>query len=357
MLKGKITEFSIKLTVSLFALSLLSVSAAWAEDSFAVDGYGQAWYISDDSDVSTGEIKSEFFTRRARLGAKGKYSEGDFPVKFRLLGEFAGGSATLLDSYLDIDFNPLFQVQVGQFKYHFTEIGTTSSKVKAIGLLYRPEVVQNIHGNLGQTGGSLRDVGVRFHGARKGDITYGYNLEIVNGDGINKADRNDDKVIIAHIFGSKGGVKLFGAYFNGKDGVEGSETDEKGMTAGASYKGGGVWVQAEYAAATYDQTGAGDLKPKGWYLQAAYDVMPELQLLARYDWAEEASNQSDNEMTTTAIGVNYRISKRATISANYFMRDADNNYDEKTLLGRSGSETLTGSKVGNVLVTQFEYVF
>jgi len=198
---------------------------------------------------------------------------------------------------------------------------------------------------------------LRLHGERKGDISYGYNLEILNGNGINKADENDDKVMIAHLFGKMGGVKVFGAYFKGKDGVEGSETDETGMTAGASYKGGGLWVQAEYAAATYEQTGASDLEPKGWYLQAAYDVMPELQLLARYDQAKEASNQTDNEMTTTALGANYRISKSATVSANYYVRDADNNYDEKTLLGRSGYETLTGSKVGNVFVAQFEFVY
>ncbi len=244
MVRKMIGRFFVTVVALVIVLSLSSVPVSKAGDGFKVFGYGQAWYVSDDSDVSAGNVSSEFLMRRARLGVEGTYGGAQIPVDFKFVGEFAGynstttttvihpydgstetttttdrGSASLLDAYLNIPFSPLFQVQMGQFKYHYTEIGTASSKIKAIGLVYRPEVVQNIHGNLGRSGGSLRDVGLRIHGVQKGGITYNYDLEFINGDGANKADRNDNKVILVHLAGKVGGIKVFGAYFTGKDGT------------------------------------------------------------------------------------------------------------------------------------------
>lgn len=354
-MKSKIFCFAF-LTAFLISMGGAPSAIAGEDSSFKVNGYVQSWYVSDDSTVGPSAIENQFLVRRARLGIKGKSKVGLLPVNWKLLGEFNTGNNNVLDAFLNVNLHSLFQVQIGQFKHHFMEIGTASSKVKAIGLIYRPEITQNIHS--GQTGSALRDIGVRLHGTQKGDTSFGYDLEVVNGDGANSSDSNDNKTIVAHLFAEMMGVRFNGAFFTGKDGTEGSALDEKGFSGGVRYKNGPIWLQFEYAAATYDQAGgAADVEPSGWYVQAAYKVLPELQAVVRYDIAELDDKTSNTSMSTVGIGANYKINKNATISLNYFIKDADSGYSERTLLGRSGRSTVTGNAVGNVIAAQVEYTY
>jgi phosphate-selective porin len=367
----------IKKLSSLFLLTTVImfswISFAGAKDDgnvFKVFGYGQAWYVNDDSDISSTAtaIDNEFYIKRARLGVKGKSLEAlspQFPVNYKFLGEFAGSSAVLLDAVVNVQFHPLFQVQVGQFKYHFTISGYRLAKIKDMGLITRPEIVKNIALKLGQTGGSYRDIGVNIHGEQKeGDVTFGYSLEILNGSGpnttVNTADENNGKTIIITPYVKAMGVQLSGSYFTGKDGIEGSDLDESGWTLGAEYNNGPLWLRTEYVQATYDQgSGVDDVKPNGWYFQAAYDVIKELQVLGRYGVADTDSNLDARKMSTIDIGANYRVNKHATLSLNYLIRDAEDNYSEFTLWGKLNVRgvSVQGDNVGNIAIAQFEFTF
>ena len=360
----KLSRLLLLTTVIMFT----SISFAAAKDdgsSFKVFGYGQAWYVNDDSDVSAPAVSNESYIKRARLGVKGKAPDAlspQFPVNYKLLGEFAGSSAKLLDAVVNIKFNPLLQVQVGQFKYRFTISGYRLAKIKDMGMITRPEIIKNIALKLGQTGGSYRDIGFKIHGEQKGDVTYGYSLEILNGSGPNTADENNGKTTIATVYVKAnvigGQLSGSGSYFTGKDDPEGSDFDESGWTIGAEYYNGPIWLRSEYVQATYEGAGS-DVEPNGWYFQAAYDVMKELQVLGRYGMADKDSNASDMQMSTFDIGANYRVNKHATVSLNYLMRDADDSYSEYTLWGKPGVRgvSVSGSDVGNIAIAQFEFKF
>ncbi len=361
----KLSSLSLLIVVIMF--SWISFAGAEGDgDVYKVFGYGQAWYVNDDSDISATAtaVDNEFYIKRARLGVKGKSPEAlspQFPVNYKILGEFAGSSAVLLDAVVNVQFHPLFQVQVGQFKYHFTISGYRLAKIKDMGLITRPEIVKNIALKLGQTGGSYRDIGVNIHGEQKeGDVTFGYNLEVLNGSGPNTKDVNNGKTTIITPYVKAMGVQLSGSYFTGKDGTEGSDFDESGWSLGGEYNNGPLWLRTEYVQATYEQgSGADDLKPKGWYFQAAYDVIKELQVLARYGTADTDSNLDAREMSTIDIGANYRVNKHATLSLNYLIRDADANYSEFTLWGKPGVRgvSVQGDNVGNIAIAQFEFTF
>lgn len=370
--------FLFAMIIAIVTLTFTDLHAANALDGVKVFGYGQAWYISDDSNVASDKITSEFLIRRARLGAKTNSNVGPFSADFKFMGEFAGhdnstetpvthdsgrketvsdedtGSAILLDAYINLKYSPLFQFQVGQFKYHFTEIGTASSKINSIGLIDRPEMAQNIHGRIGSS--KLRDVGVRIHGSINREVDAGYDIEYLNGDGLNSSDSNDDRTLIFHAYVEEKGLKLFGAYFTGKEGTKGSEFSESGWTAGGKYTNGPVSILGEYATAKYE-SGPVAVEPNGWYVQTTYDVVSASQVLARYGVVEADSNTSNTTMTTTIFGTNYKVGKNITVSVNYIMRNADSAYSKKTLLGRAGSTMVTGGDIGGVVVTQFEYAF
>ncbi len=360
---------SISLLIVVIMFSWISFAEAKDDgDVFKVFGYGQAWYVNDNSDISAPAIDNEFYIKRARLGVKGKSPEAlspQFPVNYKILGEFAGEKAVLLDAVVNFQFHPLFQVQVGQFKYHFTISGYRLAPIKHMGLITRPEIVKNIALKLGQTGGSYRDIGVNIHGEQKeGDVTYGYNLEILNGSGPNLAiensDENSGKTTIITPYVKAMGVQLSGSYFTGKNGVEGSDFDESGWTFGGEYNNGPLWLRTEYVQATYEQgSGVDDVKPKGWYFQVAYDVIKELQVLGRYGVADTDSNRDAREMSTIDIGANYRVNKHATLSFNYLIRDAEDNYSEFTLWGKPGVRgvSVQGDNVGNIAIAQFEFTF
>lgn len=348
--------------ISVFLISMTSAPSAIAgeDEGFKVFGYVQSWFVTDDSTVPSTSIENEFVVRRARLGVKGHSKIGILPIKYKLLFDAAASSPDLLDAYLDLNIHPLFNVGMGQFKYHFTEIGTASSKIKAIGLLYRPEVSQNIHNPLVGAGTRLRDIGFRIHGKESvNDVKFGYDVEILNGSrGANRADNNDDKTVVAHLFASTMDVTIFGAYFTGESGTEGSTLDENGWTVGAKYRAGPIWIQGEYASANRNQAaGAADIDPNGWYIQGAYQITPELQGVVRYGQADVDDNASNDTMDTVGLGVNYKVNKHATLSANYFIKDADSGYSERTLLGRGGFSTVTGSAVGDVFLFQAEYTY
>ena len=66
------------------------------------------------SHTGTATPPSSFFIRRARFEAEGELFKH---YEYKVQGDFADTGSTLLrDGYININYNPAFQVQVGQFK-------------------------------------------------------------------------------------------------------------------------------------------------------------------------------------------------------------------------------------------------
>ena len=140
---------------------------------------------------------NDFFIRRARIIVDGSFN--DFFMA-RVQTEFAGGGASLVDAYVQMNFDQGFRLSVGQFKRSFDLFELVSSTDLSI-----IERDGRIPGFSSCTGlGSVcsysrltealdfagRDVGIKIDGSSG---TFMYEATVTNGTGIGTSDENDGK--------------------------------------------------------------------------------------------------------------------------------------------------------------------
>lgn len=80
--------------------------------TFGIRGYTQLdsrWFLGDEENVSS----DSFYGRRIRLSIEGTLFK-DFA--YRIMPDFAGGSSTIFDAYLDYRFSDAVKVRAGKFK-------------------------------------------------------------------------------------------------------------------------------------------------------------------------------------------------------------------------------------------------
>jgi hypothetical protein len=106
------------MTAPSFVEAQVEISARGASLRFG--GRLHAQYQASSVENST----SDFFIRRARFN--GDWTFNDF-LSGRIMTEFVGGTATLLDAYVQLDFAESFVVQFGQTKRAFDLIELMSS--------------------------------------------------------------------------------------------------------------------------------------------------------------------------------------------------------------------------------------
>lgn len=113
---------------------------------------------------------------------------------FRFQEEFAGGSASVVDAYIDARFNPAFKVRVGKYKPF---VGLERSQGGGdIKFIERSYVSNNILPN--------RDQGISVYGDVLGDklnYAFGVNNGVVDGGNASTASAfNDNKEVTARLF-------------------------------------------------------------------------------------------------------------------------------------------------------------
>lgn len=124
-----------------------------------------------------------FFTDRVRF-----YTEGNLYkyVQYKVEAEFAS-SAVLRDAYLNINYDPRLNAQIGQYKIPFSYEELLSKRY--LDLVERSAVTLS-------TVNPSRDIGVMAHG-RFGGGLLNYQLALLNGSGQNRSDTNSAKDIAA----------------------------------------------------------------------------------------------------------------------------------------------------------------
>jgi phosphate-selective porin OprO/OprP len=93
----------------------------------------------------------------------------------------------LRDAYLNVNYTPLANVQIGQYKVPFSYEALTSKRY--IDFVERSAVTLS-------TVNPSRDIGIMLHG-RLGDGLLGYQLAVLNGSGQNRSDTNSAKDLAA----------------------------------------------------------------------------------------------------------------------------------------------------------------
>lgn len=331
---------------------------------------------------------STFQLRRARLGVRGTGFPIDSRVNYFLLAEFGNngitqlggsGAVKLTDASVTLNHIPGARVRIGQFKTPGSEEGiqaihvfnyvnfTNFANQQLLERFFdedgsRPGFENDPNGSIG----AFRDIGVQvFDSFRSEAWEHSYAVMVGNGNGITRGDNDDNKEIYLKwsselIFNnSKGprreGLKMFAWYQDGErtldfaNGVAGEqEFDRTRWGLGTTFHKGKWRASAEYFKAdgmifngTDGAAVAGSLnnagttvasfnvlpedEADGWYIDAGYKVLPNLELDLRYDMMNRGTETSAGErkFTTATIGAQYFFNKKTRLIVNYEFRDAE----------------------------------
>ncbi|MGH7497844.1 MAG: porin [Gemmatimonadales bacterium] len=281
-------------------LWLGSTARAQAPDSPGVKlgGYLQARGTYRDGVGLTGTLN------RARLTATGNASRN---VTFRIQGEFRTGSVgtgqasvSLTDGY--IRYKPgAFGIQAGQFKTPFTREYLTS--IADVETADRSTVVDSI--------APKRDIGIMADYDVKGIATLA--LGVFNGEGQNVSANADSSLLwVGRVTVKPAPYLVVGA----NAALYQSDSTRYGFDASLEYMGASL--KGEYIGQHRD---AGGLDDKGWYGQAAYKIVPWVQVVVKQeDFRRSAITDAVRNRATTA-GVNVEFSGgKIRLLTNYVSR-------------------------------------
>lgn len=230
----------------------------------------------------TGADFSEFLVRRARATIEVELN--DF-VSGKIQPEFGEGSTSLRDAYVELNFDPSFQVKFGQFKRPFDIFELTSSTqilvveraggIRGVSDCAGPGGICSLSRFTEKLGFSDRDVGMIVEG-ETGKATYAFS--VTNGVGANLEDENGTKS------------------YTGRVGVAASEKVKIAGNLGVHDYVNPVTGSDDYALAAGADIEVGNFT-EGFHLQAG--------VVAGQNWASpDAVGDASNFLTLQAIASN-----------------------------------------------------
>lgn len=261
-----------------------AAAPALAAPNVRFTGYVQVRETYRDEVGLTGSVN------RARLTAYGTAAKD---VTWRLQGEFRTGavgtgkaSVSLQDAYVRYKAGP-FGIQAGQFKTPFTREFITS--LADVETADRATVVDSI--------APKRDIGVMADCAVGSSATV--TLGVFNGEGQN-ITANSDSSLLWVGRATAGPVAYLTVGANAAQ--YGSDSTRYGVDGSLEYMGASL--KGEYIGQHRE---GGILDDKGWYAQAAYRVVPWVQLVLRQEdfRRAEISVALRNQATTGGVNVEF----------------------------------------------------
>lgn len=199
---------------------------------------------SSVDDAST----NDFLIRRARITSD--VTVGDF-LTGRVMGEFAGSGAKLVDAYVRMNFDDAFRLQMGQFHRPFDPFELTSST--RIGVIERDGRIPGLDACTGVGGacslsrftGELeyagRDIGIQADGTI-GRLNY--RVSMTNGTGTNTSDENDLKSFSGRVVVTATEDLSLGAFVGVHDFVVGEDTPAPDTEYATAFGGDLEWGEA-----------------------------------------------------------------------------------------------------------------
>ncbi|MDZ7261011.1 MAG: OprO/OprP family phosphate-selective porin, partial [candidate division KSB1 bacterium] len=315
--------------ITMVALVLNTVSRAQTEikvgkGDLKIGGILQAGYDYSFEEDSLA-VNGQFTMNRARFLFWGTIVPDK--VKYFVQTETKGGVGVLDYKMIFINLLPKTSITVGRFLPNFTlYMPAPTSKLDMINYpLFLIDTRYNY--------AVWRQTGVQTETVT--DLVD-FNLGIFNGPKDNIKDDNDGKdVLLKAAFKPAvdfakiqvGGYTWLGNFLLAEDadlaynrfGFFGTLTHEK------------FTVNAELVLGSDEQSGgAKDVKSQGFYGHIGYKVLPELEILGRYEYMDPNTDTNDNGWTWITLGVNrYIESINAMIYLNYIMKLEENDWGQK----------------------------
>jgi len=263
-------------------------------------------------------VNNAFDLHRARLDAKGSVTD---KWSYEVYAEFAG-TARLLDAYTAYQFADYLKITAGQFKIPFSYESLTSDS--QLEFIDRSQVIEALAGRskdvIGNQNG--RDIGIQVGGsfAKLEDrYLFDYTLGIFNGAGYNATtDNNGFKDFVGRIgVHPVKGLDLGGSLYSGEGVPSGGTKSQYRSRYGfdARYILGALSLTAEYAHGT-----DAAVKRDGWYAQAGYYIIPQIQLVSKYDTYDPNKVITTDRAKIYTGGVNFVFNKYTKLAVDYLDR-------------------------------------
>jgi phosphate-selective porin len=321
-------------------LSLISIQFLYAQEKPSPEGtsnwsgYIQSRFTVTQND-SINKETSGFRIRRAKIIFNANPIEH---VSFKIQGIFKednyNGAFRLQDAYAVLDFIPEAIITVGQMVPPFSrERLTPDAEIYSID---RSQAVDNLIPNAETF---VRDIGIKVNGDLLENY-LSYSLGIFNGNGANKTQNDDNNFLyVARLamapfkenlhfsLGASASYrkvkdqsfqKIYGntAFFIGKD-------FRYEIDANVDYKGFSLIGEYLHAQITSETTKLNSICPYGYYIQAAYFVLDDLQAITKYEnYTANAENKTLLDLNWFHFGLNYYINKnKFKIMAEFIKKD------------------------------------
>ncbi len=293
-----------KLKYYLLAIAALVVSSAsaqsnstFAKDYMSLSGYLQGGFQTPG--VGGDEPSSTFYLKRARVSLTGNVPQDN--IDYRLQVDMVG-SPKICDLYFRYKPSAAFNVQLGQFKIPFAIendiYGPTT--VEFIDYSYITTLLARNADRFDGISAGGRDIGLQLYGGfgeARGYHILSYNLGIFNGAGINKADNNDAKDVVARlIFKPSKELSLSASWMSAATNYEAHIQRSNRTALGVIYDASSFIVRSEYALAKFD-----DRNVDAFYVMGGYKLKRGWMLVARYETLNDGEKHGANRVTFGAV--------------------------------------------------------
>lgn len=254
------------------------------KERITLAGYAQLGYTYDDAakKTNTFDIKRIIFMAHGRITDRWTC---DFMYDF-----YNGGM--LLEVYTDYQILPGLKARIGEFKVPYTIENELSPTTVELINCYSQSVcyLAGVSGSdvaCGMTSG--RDIGAMIHGGLLNDLLY-YKLAVMNGQGLNIKDKNNQKDIIGNLMVNPLKWLSVGGSFIKGTGHAVADSEITGIPAGENYTKnrwsiGGIITTSPFSLRSEYLAGKdGTVKSDGFYATGSCRLLRNFDLVVSYDY-------------------------------------------------------------------------
>lgn len=292
------------------------------KERISLAGYAQLGYTYDDAVQKS----NTFDIKRIIFMAHGKITDRwscDFMYDF-----YGGGM--LLELYTDYEFFPELKARIGEFKIPYTIENELSPTTVELINCYSQSVcyLAGVNGSdvlCGATSG--RDIGLMIYGVAL-DNLLSYKLAVMNGQGINTKDKNNQKDIVGNLMVNPlKCLSIGGSFIKGK-GHALADSEITGIRAGENYTKnrwsvGGVLTTTPFSLRSEYLGGVdGNVKSEGFYATGCLHLLPKFDLIASYDYFN-ANKSAGRWQNNYIAGLQYWFYPKCRIQAQYTYCDKE----------------------------------
>lgn len=290
------------------------------KERITLEGYMQLGYAYNDQ---PGSKTNSFEMTRAILMATGKITD-----KWTCYFMYSlAGTPKILEAYTEYHFLPELSVRVGEFKTPYTYENPLSPTVVELIDCYSQAVnyLAGVNGSDPLYGSSSgRDLGLMIYGDLFKKIVN-YKLAVMNGQGINMKDRNNQKDIVGTLnINPLRWLTFTGSFIKGKGCALATSTINPAIKEGDNYTrnrwAAGIVLKlkpldfrSEYLAGK-----DGSVKSDGYYATANVHILPQckLDLIASYDYLNK-NKAVDDKQSNYVAGLQWWFYPKCRLQVQY----------------------------------------